>query len=129
MINKTRTYLLSILILLIANNVIANDSPMTLKAAYLLGHSIEGMVVNQYINENNATDITWTIATIEASNLEFMGYTCASEIRHYKQQFCKATILLLFQSSNGQSNSKICSLRGELSKESMNFRCGSGWRW
>ena len=51
MINKTKTYLLSIVILLLTNNVQANDGPMTIKSAFLLGHSIEGMVVNNHINE------------------------------------------------------------------------------
>ena len=110
------------------NNAVANDSIMTLKAAYLLGHSIEGMVVTEHINESQAEDITWTIATIESSNLEFMGYRCAKEIEKYKAEYCRSTITFMLKSSD-DANFKICTVRGVLSKGSMNFSCGSGWRW
>jgi hypothetical protein len=128
MINKTKTYLLSILILLLTSNVQANDGPMTIKSAFLLGHSIEGMVVNNHINETQAENITWTIATVEASNLEFMGYRCVKEIKKNNAQFCKSAITFMLTNSD-DANHKICTLRGALSKESLNFRCGSGWRW
>ena len=128
MINKTKTYILSILILLLTSNVKANDGPMTIKSAFLLGHSIEGMVVNNHINETQAEDITWTIATVEASNFEFMGYRCVKEIKKHNAQFCKSAITFMLISSD-DANHKICTLRGALSKGSLNFRCGSGWRW
>ena len=101
---------------------------MTLKAAFLLGHSIEGMVVNDHINESQAEDITWTIATIEASNLEFMGLRCSVEILKNKVEYCKSTIIFMLKKGD-DANFNICTIRGVLSKGSMNFRCGSGWRW
>ena len=106
MINKYKTYILSILLLIITNNALAKDTNMTLKAAFLLGHSIEGMVVNNHIDEPQAELITWTIATIEASNLEFMGYRCAEEIKKYKAPYCKSTLTFMLKSRD-DSNNKI----------------------
>ena len=125
---KYKIFFLIILISLLTYPASAQDTDKTLKAAYLLGNSIQGMIDNNLIGELQAAKITHTIASIAPSNLEFMGLKCVSEIQSENVPFCKKTLNFMLE-TGGTANESICKFRDILSSGDINFRCGSGWRW